>query len=183
MKNLCYIFVGPSGSGKTSLAEAVFSQQQKVISHTTRAPRPGEISGRDYFFVTPRIFEQMIAEEAFAEFDRYNGNYYGVSLKAIQEKLLQDDCFDVLTLPGFINLYQRFGQQIIPVRLNISKEETEKRMLQRGEDEQSITKRLALFQTEVKANQSLDRYPLLIEIDANQSLTAMTREFRQKRKA
>lgn len=180
MKNVCFIFIGPSGSGKTSLAAALFTPEQKIISHTTRAPRAGEQDGIDYFFVSRKRFEAMIQAEAFAEYDDYNGNYYGVTKKVITEKLQQGHCYDVLTVSGFVNLYKLFGQQIIPVQLLISKEETAARMKNRGEELALIGKRLALFQEEVATNQQLTSYPNLIQIDASQSLEKMAAEFKEK---
>lgn len=180
MAHLCYIFIGPSGSGKTSLAAQLFSTDQKVISHTSRPARAGEKEGQDYYFVTTAEFEAMIAEGAFAEYDRYNGNYYGVSKQAFNEKLHQGTCYDALTLSGFLNLEEAFEEQIIPVVLEADRQIVKERMQKRGEAKEMIEKRLQLFDQETAGHAVLQQHPRLITINANCSLKEMVAEFQNK---
>ncbi|MES2476792.1 MAG: guanylate kinase [Verrucomicrobiota bacterium] len=74
---------GPSGSGKTTLCRrlADSGEVRYSISCTTRAPRPGEIDGRDYHFLTPDLFRQRLAAGDFLEHAEVHGNFYG-SLKS-----------------------------------------------------------------------------------------------------
>lgn len=79
--NKCYVFIGPSGSGKTSIAEKIFRQDQKIITYTTRRPRTGEQDQKDYYFVSPEEFNQMINDRAFVEWDEYAGNNMDLAKK------------------------------------------------------------------------------------------------------
>ena len=91
-RGLLIVFTGPSGSGKGTIVKELLSRYDDIVlsvSMTTRKPRPGEIDGFHYYFVTREEFEQAIAEDAFLEYAEYNGNYYGTPIAPI-EKLLSD---------------------------------------------------------------------------------------------
>lgn len=177
----CYIFIGPSGSGKTSLAAEIFSKEQKIISTTTRLPRPDEKDGVDYFFVSKQQFEEMIQQDLFAEYDSYADNYYGVTKAEISKQLQTNDCYNVLTLQGFLSLEKIFGSSaIIPVLIHVSKETVALRLGQRGETSENIRERMQLFEEEITGYTVLSDYPNLLRIDGNQSLEQMAEEFRQQ---
>lgn len=81
------ILSAPSGAGKTSLARRLVAKRPDAalaVSHTTRAQRPGETHGVDYYFVTSAEFEAMIAAGRFIEYATVFGNYYGTSARAIE---------------------------------------------------------------------------------------------------
>lgn len=85
-----YIIAAPSGAGKTSLVNALIDSTCDLtvsISHTTRAPRPGEKHGVDYFFVDQAKFDSMVANELFLEHAIVFGNLYGTSSAWVQEQL------------------------------------------------------------------------------------------------
>jgi guanylate kinase len=85
-----YIVSAPSGAGKTSLVKALLQRLPGVVvsvSHTTRAPRPGEQNGVDYQFVDKAEFERLVEAEAFLEHARVFDNYYGTSRVAVSERL------------------------------------------------------------------------------------------------
>ena len=89
-KGLLVIFSGPSGSGKGTIMKSLLAQREDTVlsvSMTTRAPRPGEIDGYHYHFVTREVFEQTIAEDGFLEYAEYNGNYYGTPEAPIRRLL------------------------------------------------------------------------------------------------
>ncbi len=74
------VFSGPSGSGKDTVIQEILSHDDKTvvsISMTTRAPRVGEIDGKDYYFVTKEEFESHIANDEMLEWAQYGENYYG----------------------------------------------------------------------------------------------------------
>ncbi|HNR13215.1 MAG TPA: guanylate kinase [Thermodesulfobacteriota bacterium] len=86
---LC-IVSGPSGTGKTSLCKELLRRVPSLhfsVSYTTRPPREGETQGKDYCFVSKAVFEQMIAENAFAEWAQIYHNYYGTTKASIQQSL------------------------------------------------------------------------------------------------
>ncbi len=89
MSGNLFIVSAPSGAGKTSLVRALLEADPIVhlsISFTTRAPRPGEIDGRDYHFVSKQAFVEMQGRGEFLESAEVHGNYYGTSQKWIQEE-------------------------------------------------------------------------------------------------
>jgi len=88
MRNIL-IISGPSGCGKSTLIAmllAEFPELQFSVSHTTRLPRPGEVDGKDYHFVSAERFERMVRGNRFAEWAEVHGQRYGTSWKEIRAK-------------------------------------------------------------------------------------------------
>lgn len=157
----CYVIIGPSGSGKTSLAASVFRPDQKIITHTSRPKRPGELNEKDYYFVSKKKFQEMISDGAFAEWDEYAGNYYGSSKMEIANRLKKADCYAVLTASGFWRLHELFGDRIRPIFISISKETLQKRLKERGDSQTERSKRLALFERDQEELHHLASIPTL----------------------
>ena len=89
-KGTLYVFTGPSGAGKGTVLSRLLSEDEKLffsISATTRAPRPGEKDGVQYYFLTKEDFEAKIAANAFLEHAKYVDNYYGTLEAPVNEKL------------------------------------------------------------------------------------------------
>lgn len=89
-KGTLYIVSAPSGAGKSSLVTALLEQTRHIkvsVSHTTRAPRPGEEDGVNYNFVSVEQFKALLAEEAFLEHAEVFGNFYGTSRIWLEEQL------------------------------------------------------------------------------------------------
>jgi guanylate kinase len=85
-----YVVAAPSGAGKTSLVKALMEREPRIqfsVSYTTRRPRANEIPGRDYHFVTPERFQEMIENHEFLEHARVFDNCYGTGVRAVQEAL------------------------------------------------------------------------------------------------
>ncbi len=80
---------GPSGSGKTTLCRQIADMGDAVysVSSTTRAPRPGEVHGRDYFFFSEAEFEERVTRGEFFEHARVHGNLYGTLKTYVKENL------------------------------------------------------------------------------------------------
>ena len=96
-KNL-YIFTAPSGAGKTTLIKRLISyakkQQHKVhllVSHTTRKPRAGEESSKDYYFISEEEFKKNISDNQYLEYAVVHGNLYGTPKTQIDQKLKDDN--------------------------------------------------------------------------------------------
>jgi guanylate kinase len=90
MSGALFIVSSPSGGGKTSLVKALLEAEPELrlsVSHTTRAPRPGEMNGREYHFVAPRDFQRMVEAGEFLESAVVHGNHYGTSQKWIEREL------------------------------------------------------------------------------------------------
>ena len=89
MSGALFIVCAPSGAGKTSLVTELLKNDDLIklsISHTTRAPRAGEVNGREYHFVSKDKFETMIAAGEFLESALVHGNYCGTSQAWITEQ-------------------------------------------------------------------------------------------------
>lgn len=89
-KGKLFVISGASGVGKSTVLAKVMAARQDLqfsVSATTRQPRPGEVDGKSYYFVTQQQFEQMIAEDSFVEYDRHMANYYGTPTAQLEEKL------------------------------------------------------------------------------------------------
>ncbi|MEP7259841.1 MAG: guanylate kinase [Usitatibacter sp.] len=96
-KGNLFVVVAPSGAGKTTLVAKLLEADPNIrlsISFTTRAPRQGEVDGREYHFVERAAFEKMIAAGDFLEHANVYGNYYGTSKRWIEQQL--DGDHDVL---------------------------------------------------------------------------------------
>lgn len=90
-KGLLIVLSGPSGVGKGTVRKALFNMPgqnlEYSISMTTRKQRPGEVNGKDYYFVSREEFEKRISEGKFLEYAEFVGNYYGTPLDLVNEKL------------------------------------------------------------------------------------------------
>ena len=90
-KGKLFVISGASGVGKSTVLAKVMAQREDVrfsVSATTRPPRLGETDGVNYYFVSRERFENMIAEDAFLEYDSHMANYYGTPTAQMEEKLL-----------------------------------------------------------------------------------------------
>ena len=86
------IVAAPSGAGKTSLVRALLAARPRVrlsVSFTTRPPRPGELDGRDYCFVSRERFEELNAQGKLLEWATVHGNLYGTSREWIESQMAQ----------------------------------------------------------------------------------------------
>lgn len=158
-----FILSAPSGAGKSSLISALLKQPNKrklqvSVSHTTRAPRPGEVDGEHYHFVSVNKFKQNIQKKHFYEWAEVFGNYYGTSEVAIDEQLAQG--IDV-----FLDIDWQGAQQVRMKKPDVttvficppSKAELEKRLRGRGQDSEEIIKeRMAQAQSECSHYQEFD---------------------------
>ena len=89
-KGKLFIISGASGVGKSTVLSRVMAARDDLrfsVSATTRAPRPGEVDGESYYFVTKEKFQDMIAREEFVEYDAHMNNYYGTPEAQLNEKL------------------------------------------------------------------------------------------------
>ena len=87
-KNIMVVLSSPSGAGKTTITKKIQQKYQSFkisVSHTTRKPRPNEVDGLDYHFVTKKNFELLLKQNAFYEHAEIFGNYYGTSKSSINQ--------------------------------------------------------------------------------------------------
>ncbi|CUA81646.1 guanylate kinase [Gulbenkiania indica] len=149
-----YIVVAPSGAGKTSLVAALLAAEPLVelsVSYTTRAPRVGEVDGRNYHFVDRATFELMIARGDFLEHAEVYGNYYGTSAAWIRSRLAEGrDILLEIDWQGARQVRELFPQAVGIFIMPPSIEELERRLRGRGTDaEEVIARRLAAARSEI----------------------------------
>ena len=174
-----FILSAPSGAGKSSLISALLKQasarqMQVSVSHTTRDPRPGEVDGQHYHFVSVEQFKQQIEQKEFYEYAEVFGNYYGTSETAIDAQLAQG--IDV-----FLDIDWQGAQQVRMKKPDVttifisppSKQELENRLRSRGQDsDQVIQERMAQAQAECSHYQEFDY--IIVNDDFDQALKDLT---------
>ena len=99
-KGMMFVLSSPSGAGKTTLTKKISENNRDItisISHTTRRPRPNEINGKDYYFVSAQEFNTLVKENSFFEYANIFDNYYGTLKKPVLELLSlgKDVLFDI----------------------------------------------------------------------------------------
>ncbi len=173
MKGSLFIVAAPSGAGKTSLVNELLGKMSHVkvsISHTTRRPRPGEVEGENYFFVEPKLFEKMIAEDAFLEHAQVFGNYYGTSRQWVMAQLMAG--FDVILEIDWQGARQ--VRQLMPDATGIfilppSKAVLRERLQKRGQDTSDVIDHRMAEAVEEMSHYSEYEY-LIINDDFDQAL-------------
>jgi len=172
MANL-FIISAPSGCGKTSLVEALIKKKKNLcvsVSHTTRPPRPDEVNGFNYYFISIKEFEEMINNNAFVEHAIVFDNHYGSSTKLIREKL--DEGIDVILeidWQGSRQVKENMPNAISIFILPPSKEALLERLKKRAQDnKQTIQKRMSDAQNQMQHFGEFDY--LVINDDFNSAL-------------
>ena len=172
MANL-FIIAAPSGCGKTSLVEALIKKTKNLcvsVSHTTRPPRPDEVNGINYYFVSINEFEEMIKNNAFVEHAMVFDNHYGSSTKLIREKL--DEGIDVILeidWQGARQVKENMPNAISIFILPPSNEALLGRLKQRAQDnDETINKRMSDAQNQMQHFNEFDY--LVINDDFNSAL-------------
>ena len=149
-----FIISAPSGAGKSSLIQALLkrhSDMQVSVSHTTRAPRPGEQDGVHYHFISVDEFKALIAKDEFFEWAEVFGNYYGTSKSTIRDSLSRGiDVFLDIDWQGARQIKAQESSAKGIFILPPSLAELEQRLNNRGQDSSEvIAKRMAQAQSEM----------------------------------
>ena len=142
-----FVVAAPSGAGKSTLVNALLAQEPGIklsISTTTRAPRPGEQHGREYFFTTPEDFVARADTGEFLEWAEVHGNYYGTSRLLVEKQMKTGtDILLEIDWQGARQVRKQFPDAAGIFILPPSIAALEERLYKRGQDEPHvITKRL-----------------------------------------
>ena len=145
-KGILVILSSPSGAGKTSIAHALVEGNENLlfsVSATTRKSRPGEVNGREYYFLTVDEFRQKINDGQFLEHAKVFGNLYGTPLQAVRDSISQgkDLIFDVDWQGGKQIRNSSLSKFVISIFiLPPSIKELHERLMKRAQDSSDIVK-------------------------------------------
>ena len=166
------VLSGPSGTGKSTLLKKLFAEFPNKfgfsVSSTTRKPREGEVNHKDYNFVTVDEFKRMIANKEFVEWAQFSGNYYGTTIKSVNEVkesgrmcILDIDMQGVKLIKQIPDFKCKFVFIAPP-----SIESLRERLTGRGtETEESLSKRLAAATAEMEYAKEPNAHDIIIVND------------------
>jgi guanylate kinase len=182
-----FVISAPSGAGKSTLIKRLMAATPGLsfsVSYTTRVPRAGEKHGRDYFFVSPRIFKGMVHRDEFVEWADVHGHFYGTAHKQLQgaQEAGKDILLDI-DVQGHKQVRQQLPEAVSVFILPPSFEELSRRLRnRRSNSQEDIERRLQTARNEI-AHWSEYEYLVVNDHlkDATQALQAIVRAARFRR--
>ncbi|MEB3148927.1 MAG: guanylate kinase [Sphaerospermopsis sp.] len=155
------VLTGPSGVGKGTLMQKLLQLHPELyysVSATTRSPRPGEINGQNYYFITRSQFQKLVAQGELLEWAEFAGNYYGTPRAAVLEQIQSGKLVILeIELEGARQIRTSYPNALSIFILPPSFSELEKRIRGRGQDSQeAIARRLNRAQEEIEAAAEFD---------------------------
>ena len=142
-RGLLIVFSGPSGVGKGTVRQEIFSTPdhkfEYSVSMTTRAQRPGEVDGKDYFFRSREEFEELIRNGQMLEYAEYVGNYYGTPLTYVNETLDKGiDVFLEIEIQGALKVRKQYPDAVLMFVTPPDAEELRRRLISRGTETMDV---------------------------------------------
>lgn len=165
------VLSGFSGAGKGTIVKRLLEKYPQdyalSISATTRAPRPGETDGREYFFRSTEQFEEMIRSDALLEYAKYVNNYYGTPKSYVQEQLANGkDVILEIEIQGALKIKEKYPDTVLLFVTPPSFDELEHRLTARGtETPEVIRERLCRANEECKGIEAYDYLLVNDELD------------------
>ncbi|MBW4643697.1 MAG: guanylate kinase [Goleter apudmare HA4340-LM2] len=155
------VLTGPSGVGKGTLMRSLLQRHPELyysVSVTTRSPRPGEINGKNYYFISRSKFEQLVAQGEFLEWAEFAGNYYGTPRESVLSQVNSGKLVVLeIELEGARQIRRSFPGALSIFILPPSLDELEKRIRGRAQDsEEAIARRLHRAKEEIQAADEFD---------------------------
>ncbi|HJR77205.1 MAG TPA: guanylate kinase [Nitrospiraceae bacterium] len=183
-RGILFVISAPSGTGKTTLCKQIASQVPGLwhsVSYTTRKPRPGEVNGREYFFVEEAVFLAMVERNEFVEWARVYGNLYGTPRKALADKMEQGiDVLLEIDVQGARTVRKKFEDGVYIFILPPSFEALRTRLQSRaGDSPDEIQRRLQKAKEEVWSYR--EYYYIVRNDDLKQSLKELESIFTVER--
>jgi len=158
---LLFVVSGPSGAGKDTLVDALRERMPRLkysVSATTREPRPGEVEGEQYFFVTRSDFQKRIATNGFLEYREYNNNLYGTPRDFVERTLTEG--YDLIMKPevnGALAIKSTFPDAVLIFLLPDRFSYLRGRLLaRRTETNEEIARRLEIAHEEIRNIRDFD---------------------------
>lgn len=171
-RGLMLVLSSPSGAGKTTISRRLLEHEPQLdmsVSVTTRPRRPGEVEGRDYWFVSPAEFNIMVNEKRLLEWAKVFGNYYGTPKGPVSDALAkgQDVLFDI-DWQGTQQLAEHARNDLVSIFiLPPSTRELERRLRQRAQDpEDVVAARMAKASDEISHWAEYDYVVLNEDVDS-----------------
>lgn len=160
-KGILVVVSGFAGSGKGTLMKELTGRYENYalsVSATTRAPRPGEEEGREYFFKTCEEFEHMIAADAFIEYAKYVNNYYGTPREYVEKQLeAGKDVILEIEIQGALQVKKKFPQTLLLFVTPPSAQILQERLIGRGTEPMPVIEaRLARAAIEAEGIEEYD---------------------------
>ena len=159
-KGQLFVISGASGVGKSTVLAKVMEKRQDLrfsVSATTRQPRPDEVDGESYYFISKAQFEEMIREDAFVEYDAHMDNYYGTPKAQLDEKLSKGSVILDIEPNGAFNVRRNNQDAVLIFIAPPSLQELERRLRSRGDtSEEQIRLRLDRVQWELEQSKQYD---------------------------
>jgi len=183
-RGILFIISAPSGAGKTTLCKQLAASIPGLwhsVSYTTRKPRGGEESGREYFFVDETAFQNMVARNEFLEYAHVYGNWYGTPRKALMDKMEQGiDVLLEIDVQGALQIKKKFEDGVYIFILPPSLDTLRVRLQGRASDTQEeIVRRLQRVKEEVWSFR--EYYYIVRNDDLTQSLRELQSIFLAER--
>lgn len=169
-KGKLFVISGASGVGKSTVLSQVMAGRDDLlfsVSATTRAPRPGEQEAVNYYFVSKETFQDMIAKDAFVEYDAHMDNYYGTPKAQLEEKLLRGNVILDIEPNGAFNVRKTRPDAVLIFIAPPSLEELERRLRSRGDtDEEQIKLRTQRVAWEMEQSKLYDHIVVNDQVEA-----------------
>ncbi len=169
-RGLLVVYAGASGVGKGTIMKKLLAADPNIrlsVSATTRAPRKGEVNGREYYFVTREEFENLIAKDGFLEHAEYVGNCYGTPKEPVFRMLDEGlDVFLEIELKGFLQIKESCPDCLSIFIVPPSFEELQARLEGRGtETPEVIAARLKTAREELEHHHLFDYVVVNDDVD------------------
>lgn len=181
---ILFVISAPSGTGKTTLCKRLVASIPGVwhsVSYTTRKPRAGEESGREYHFVEEHVFQDMVARQEFLEYAHVYGNWYGTPRAVLIDRMAQGiDVLLEIDVQGALQIKKQFEDAVFIFILPPSLETLRVRLEGRGSDTpEEIRRRLQQVKEEIR---SVREYGyIVLNDDLSQSLRELQSVFLAER--
>ncbi len=172
-QGILIVLSGPSGAGKGTICQELIRKNKSIhlsISVTTRPPRPGEVHGKNYFFISREEFQQLVDNDQLIEWAQVYGNFYGTPKKWVEEKLAAgEDVLLEIDIQGALQIKRKHPDCVLIFIIPPSINELQARLIGRGTDSNEvIKKRLNCVADEL---QEIPRYDYIVVNDSLEEAT------------